>query len=212
MEEVVLRSLKSSRNLLLEAPPGSGKTAPILFSALQFCVRNSYRLAFALGRGAFATFLPIFAAIYMGLSPTLIGILLAVNILLMSLLQPYSGRIADRFSRRFLVVLGCLGSFTYLALIPLAHDFWQLLALCALGSLGGAIAVPAASAMTVEEGRKYGMGSAIAMFSMALSIGMAIGPILGGAIVDFTNINSVFYFGATMTLVGAGLFIWLTRS
>ena len=135
-----------------------------------------------------------------------------ISILLLALLGIPSGRIADRFSRRALVVSGCLISFAYLAVIPLAHDFCQLLALCALGSLGGAISLAAASALVVEEGRKYGMGSAIAMFSMALSIGMAVGPILGGAIVDLANIDSVFYFGATMALLGAGLFMWFTRS
>ena len=172
----------------------------------------SFRLALTFGRALFFTFLPIFAAIGLGLRLNLIGVLLAIHILLLSLLGIPSGRIADRFSRRFLIVLGCLVSFTYLALIPLAQDFWQLLALCALGSLGSAISVPAASALTVEEGRKYGMGSAIAVFTMALSIGMAVGPILGGAIVDFTNINSAFYFGAVMALVGAGLFLWFTRA
>ncbi|MFQ5996942.1 MAG: MFS transporter [Dehalococcoidales bacterium] len=172
----------------------------------------SFRLALTFGRASFFTFLPILAAISLGLRPNLVGVLLAIHILLLSLLGIPSGRIADRFSRRLLVVLGCLVSFTYLALIPLAQDFWQLLALCALGSLGSAIAVPAASALTVEEGRKYGMGSAIAVFTMALSIGMAVGPILGGAIADFTNINSAFYFGAVMALVGAGLFIWFTRA
>ncbi len=52
MEETVERTLKSNRNLMLEAPPGSGKTAPILFAALQFCLRNGYRLAFATSRKA----------------------------------------------------------------------------------------------------------------------------------------------------------------
>lgn len=59
----------------------------------------SYRLSFSLGRGAFACFIPIFAATYLGLSPTLIGILLAANMLLMSLLQPFTGKIADRFQK-----------------------------------------------------------------------------------------------------------------
>ena len=172
----------------------------------------SFRLTLTFGRASFFTFLPIFAAVSLGLRPNLIGVLLAVYLLLSSLLGIPLGRIADRFSRRFLVVLGCLVSFIYLALVPLAHDFWQLLALCVLGSLGGSIALPAASAMTVEEGRKYGMGSAIAVFTMALSIGMAVGPILSGAIVDFTSINSAFYLGAVMALVGAGLFAWFTRS
>jgi len=171
----------------------------------------SFRLAFSLGRGAFATFLPIFAGIYLGLSPTLIGVLLAVNILLMSLLQVYGGNIADRFNRKALIIVGCLINLTYLALIPLGGNFWQLLGICALGGLGGAIAMPAASALTVEEGRRFGMGATMGAFAMAFSIGMAIGPLLSGVIADLVSINSVFYFGAIMGLIGTGLFVWFTR-
>jgi len=171
----------------------------------------SFRLSFSIGRGILATFLPVFAGIYIGLSPTLIGVLLAVNILLMSLLQVYGGNIADRFNRRVLIVVGSLTNLTYLALIPLGGNFWQLLGICALGGVGGAIALPAASALTVVEGRRFGMGSTIAIFAMAFSIGMAIGPLVGGVIADFANINSVFYFGAAIGLAGTTLFIWFTR-
>ena len=172
----------------------------------------SFRLAVAMGRTAVMVFLPIFAASYLGLSPALIGVLLATNILLTSLLGVPSGRLlADRFSRRALVVLGCFIYVTFVALIPQTRDFWQLLALCIFGGLGGAISMPAASALVVEEGRKFGMGSVIAIFSMAFSLGMAVGPVLSGAIHDFAGINPVFYFGAAMTLVGACLFIWFTR-
>ncbi len=171
----------------------------------------SFRLAFSLGMGTVAAFLPIFAGIYIGLSPTLIGILIAVNILLMSLLGIYGGNIADRLNRRILVIVGSLANLTYLALIPLGGTFWQLLGICALGGVSGAIAMPAASALTVEEGRKFGMGSTMAIFGMAMSIGMAIGPLLAGVITDFANINAVFYFGAGIGLVGTSLFIWFTR-
>jgi len=172
----------------------------------------SYRLAVSSGRAIFTVFLPILAAIGLGLSLTHVGVLLAVNVLLVSLLGIPSGRLADRFSRRGLVVLGCIIYFTYLVLIPQAHNFWYLLAVCIFGSLGAAISLPAASAIMVNEGRKFGMGSVITTVSVAMSMGMAVAPILGGVIVDFTNIDSVFYFAAGIAFVGTSLFAWFNRS
>jgi MFS family permease len=171
----------------------------------------SFRLAFSLGRGAFAAFLPILAAASLGLSPTLTGVLLAVNILLMSLLGMYGGNIADRLNRKTMVIAGSLANLTFLALVPLAGNFWQLLVICILGGLGGAMSMPAASALTVEEGRKFGMGSTMAIFTMAFSIGMAVGPLLSGVIADYVSIKSVFYFGAIIGSIGTSLFIWFTR-
>jgi len=172
----------------------------------------SFRLAIALGRSSFFTFLPLFAAVSLGLPANLIGLLIAVHVLLMSVLGVPGGRIADIFSRRAMVVIGCFVIFTFLFLVPMSPGFGMLLALCILGSIGGAIVTPAVMAMTVEEGRKYGMGSAISAITMALSIGMAVGPILSGAIVDLININAAFYFNSGLALFGAGLFVWFTRS
>ena len=202
LPEVSQQKLAASTNLSFRAISGSRVMLGLI----------SFRLTLTLGRSVFLTFIPIFAAVGLGLRTSLIGVLLAVSTLLLSILGVPSGRIADRLSRRVLIVLGCVISFIYLVLLPLADNFWTLLILTALGSVGGAVAVPAASAIAVAEGRKYGMGSTIALFSMALSIGMSIGPILGGAIADFSGINSAFYFGAIVTLVGAGLFLLFTRS
>ena len=171
----------------------------------------SFRLAIALGRSSFFTFLPLFAAVNLGLPADLIGLLIAVHVLLMSILGVPGGRVADIFSRRALVVIGSFVVFTYMFLVPLAPGFWSLLALCILGSIGSAIATPSVLALTVEEGRKYGMGSAVAAITMAMSIGMAVGPILSGAIVDLININAAFYFNAGLALSGAALFVWFTR-
>ena len=171
----------------------------------------SFRLSLTMGRSIFFIFLPILAANSLGMRPSLVGILLAVNILLMSLLEIPSGRIADRLNRRILVVGGCLVTSIFLMVVPLGNTFGQLLAIAVLGSVGNAIAIPAASALEVEQGRKYGMGSSIALFSMVSSIGMVVGPIIGGAIADSAGINSAFHFGVTILLVGAGLFAWFSR-
>jgi len=171
-----------------------------------------FRLAFSMGRGAFAGFLPIFAGFSLSLSATRIGILIAVNILVMALFQPLGGKISDRVSRRSLVVAGGAANVAFLGLIPWCRSFWELLGVCLLGSLGGSVSIPAASAMIVEEGRKFGMGSTMAIFGVAFSIGMAVGPIVGGVIVDSLNIRAVFYFGAFMGLLGTALFLWYTET
>ena len=171
----------------------------------------SFRLGFALARGAFVTFLPILAGINLGLSPSLIGILLTVNILGMSLLQIPAGIIADRFSGRALVVLGCAIHLVALALIPAVGNFWQLFALCVLLGIGGAIAMPAASVLVISQGRRFGMGVTMATFSVAMSAGLAIGPILAGVMADFLSISSVFYFATAMVLVGTVAFSRFTR-
>lgn len=173
----------------------------------------SFRIVYALGRGSFACFLPLFGASCLDpeLTPGQIGALLAIHMLLVSTSQFFSGRIADIFNRKGLIVAGGLITLIFLALIPATQNFWQLLALCIFGALGGALSIPAASALTVEEGRRYGMGSTFGIFNMAMSIGMGAGPLIGGLIADLVDMNSIFYFGASMQLLGTTLFLWFTR-
>jgi MFS family permease len=134
-----------------------------------------------------------------------------VVVLFMSLLQAFTGTIADKLNKRALVISGSLINVIFLILIPTATSFKQLLALCALGGIGGALSMPAASALNVEEGRKFGMGSTLGVFAMAFSIGMATGPLLGGFMADSFNLNSAFYLGAGAGLIGTVLLVWFTR-
>ena len=170
----------------------------------------SFRLVQALGRGGIATFLPIFAAMR-GLSLSLIGTLISINILAVTLFAPLAGLLADRFNRRTLTILGSLVFTLLLAVIPLANSFGQLLAILFIQGLGGAISMSAAAALTVDEGRKYGMGSTMSILFLAMSIGMATGPIASGGVAELLDVNSVFYFGGILGLLGTSLFFWFTR-
>ena len=90
---------------------------------------------------------------------------MAVYILLISISQLFLGRMADVFNRKGLIIVGSLISLAFLALIPEMQNFWQLLALCIIGGVANALPVPVASALSVEEGRKYGMGMAVGPLS-----------------------------------------------
>ncbi len=171
----------------------------------------SFRLTTAFLRGAFSCFLPIFASLFLDLSPTKIGLVLCLNTLTTALLQIFSGRLADIFDRRKLVVIGSLVDVVILCSIPFLESFSQLVILCAISGTGKAISMPAASGLTVAEGRKYGMGSAIGVFTLGMSLGMAIGPIASGAIMDQIGINWVFFVAAGVALLGTGVFLFFTK-
>ena len=170
----------------------------------------SYRLPTSLARGVFSCFLPIFGGINLGLSSSAIGALISINILLNSILQVPGGKLADKFSRRKLIVIGIIIDALCLLIIPLMHNFLELLVVCILSSSARPFAVPSAYVLATEEGRKYGMGLSMGILNMAMSIGMAIGPFIGGWIADAVGVKWTFLFAAFTEVIGIGLFAKFT--
>ena len=170
----------------------------------------AYRLADSLGRGGIGAFLPIFGSM-LGLSTSLIGVVLTANMITANLVMPVGGLLADKFDRRRLTIIGSCVAALVLATVTMAGSVGQLLAVMLIQPIGMAVAMPAASALIVEEGRKFGMGSTMSTFFVAMGVGMAIGPIISGEIADSFSISWVFYFGAIMGLVGTLLLALMTR-
>lgn len=171
----------------------------------------SFQLSQAFCRGGFISFVPLFAAARAGLSPTLIGVILSINLLLTSALGPIGGNIADRFNRKVLAMGGNSLFILSMVLVPFAGNFWLLLIVAAASAVGGGLSLAAASALAVDEGRKYGMGSTMGVTNMGMFIGFALGPVIAGGIVDFTDISAAFYLGSLVMFIGTILFAWLTR-
>ncbi|MCX8126927.1 MAG: MFS transporter, partial [Dehalococcoidia bacterium] len=135
----------------------------------------AYWLTFELSITALMTFLPLFALGNVRIDFTGIGVLFAVNVLTTSVLQIWTGKIADRYSRLMLSVLGGILTCAPLALIPLSTAFWHLLAVMVISGAGAAVSMPALSAIQVEEGRQLGMASTGASVHVFMAVGVAIG-------------------------------------
>jgi MFS family permease len=157
------------------------------------------------------SFMPLFGALVLGLSPSLVGSILTIVVIGAGLTQIYTGHLADRFNRRKTVMIAGMMPVVAMILIPSAGGFWVLLVFVAVATIGDAISLPSATAMVVDEGRKYGMGMAMAVFNMALGLGQSIGPILAGLMTDWLGIKFSFYFAAAIVLVCTIAFGWLTR-
>ncbi|HDM36754.1 MAG TPA: MFS transporter, partial [Candidatus Syntrophoarchaeum butanivorans] len=141
------------------------------------------------------------------ITPTGIGILLSVNIMLAGILQPYFGRFADRINRVWLIFSGSILTTIALLLIPYTGSFRGLLLLNLLMGAGGAIAVPASLAMMADVGRDDGMGALMGIYNAAMSMGMATGPIISGIIMDIMGIQEVFTLAGMISLIGSLYFL-----
>ncbi len=165
----------------------------------------------AMGRSVFVTLLPLYAAGVLLLTQTQIGFLVSFASLFSSSLQPLSGALADRMSRKRLALAGFLLSPLGLLMVPSAQSFSHLLGIGLVMGLSPGLFVPASTAMAVVEGRRYGMGSTMALVEMSMSVGMALGSTLGGAVAQYTDVPTAFYWAAATTLVGAAGFLWYLR-
>jgi MFS transporter, DHA1 family, multidrug resistance protein len=170
-----------------------------------------YRITTGIGTASLMAFMPLFAGLRIGLSTSLIGILLAARSPF-SILQSYTGRLADKWDRRSMVIWGGIGSAVAIALLPATGGFWPLLIVYISVTIGQAFGIPAASAYIVHEGRTYGMGVSMTMFMMSMQIGNGIGPIVLGSIADGLGLESAFYAAAICMAAGVALFAWMVRS
>jgi len=160
----------------------------------------SFQVGDAAHRGIVQTFIPIFGGLTLSLSSSLTGTALSVLVLGAGLIQIYTGRLADRFNKRRVVVIGSIGIIISMLVVPQAVGFWTMLVFLAIAIIGDATAIPSASALVIEEGRKYGMGLSMAMFNMGMGVGMSVGPILAGLAADLWGVESAFYLMAALML------------
>jgi MFS transporter, DHA1 family, multidrug resistance protein len=164
-------------------------------------------------RGIMTTFVPVFAvSAAIGLSSSLIGTVLTIGIVINSLLQVPTGSLADKVSRKAMIILGSLGVVISMALMPLANGFWLLLLFMLIGGIADAFATPPAMGAIIQEGRKYGMGVATSVSNMGGGIGMGLAPILAGFIADRAGVTSAFYVAAGIVVLCTLAFTFFTRN
>jgi MFS family permease len=133
------------------------------------------------GYGAYEVFLPLYAK-SIGMSSSLIGILLGAKVLVLTFSKPLMGRVSDRYGRRGQIMLGLAAGALGLGMIPLFHSFWILLLLSLLLGLSMA-AVTASTAALVSDLAAGTYGSALGVMSTIMDVGHASGPIVTGQLI-----------------------------
>jgi MFS transporter, DHA1 family, multidrug resistance protein len=166
-------------------------------------------LVTAIGFSSMFPFLPLFVqelGSSMGFSLELLtGLVFSGQAFAMMLISPVWGAVADRYGRKLMVERAMFGGTVILLLMAFVRSAEELVVLRTIqGLITGTVA--AANALVAAVTPRERMGYAMGLLEVGLGTGVAVGPLIGGAIADVWGYSAAFYITSGMLFL-AGLLI-----
>ncbi len=155
--------------------------------------------------GAFETFLPLLLS-SQGISPYLIGIIFAVQVVIIAGTKPFFGTLADRFDKRIQISAGLIILGGSAVCIPFTSDFAIILLVSAAFGLGMSLSTVATSAYVADVAKKEQIGASMGALSSTMDIGHAAGPLVTGIVVMAAGYTYGFF--ASFLLMVAVAFVF----
>jgi MFS family permease len=188
-----------------------------------------FRFGLSFGKMAVLLFLPIYARTGFGMSPFLIGGILAGGKATKALTQGFVGGYTDRVGNRHYFVFAVAVLYALGALvIPLAEvaasvlpsvtvagftllpAFFVLFAAFRICGIADSLRLPASMALFVEEGEQFdAVAASMSLRSIAWKVRQVAGPITVGAIWDATGVATAFGTAAGLILLASVVFAFL---
>lgn len=150
-------------------------------------------------------FLPLLMTERMSVSGLQIGSVIACRTLVNAVLQVPAGKFADTHNKLLLLAAGCVCLSGSILFIPFVERFVVMIILYIMIGIGESIIWPVLGAYASLEGKQYGHGTMMGVFSLAMSGGVFTGATLAGFSMDgwgidwayFTTAAAVFVFSMT---------------
>ena len=137
--------------------------------------------------------------------------IVSLYVLALGITMPITGYLADRFGMKRMY-LGGLGLFAAGSLgSGLAPGLAALVTTRAAQGVGGGIALPLGTAMLFAAFPPAEQGFALGLYGVALLAAPALGPILGGFLVDRGLWRWIFFINVPVGIAGVALGAWLLR-
>jgi MFS family permease len=130
------------------------------------------------------------------LSDTQVGYLTSAFLGFYMIAAPFAGPLADRYSRKRIIVLGAVFWSGLTLLTAVTHTYWELLVRHTLVGIGEATFVTIAPTFVADlfpEGRR---GRIFGIFYLAIPVGTAAGYVLGGELAPLHGWRFPFYIAA----------------
>ena len=168
---------------------------------------SAARLGDAIGNSILFVILPLFVAklpapLFPLPETVRVGILISIFGLVNALLQPFAGAFIDRIGRYKPFIMGGLVFMMFATLgFLIVASFAGLLIMRSLQGIGVALTVPAALALMVSASQKKTRGGSMGIYTTSRMFGLALGPLIGGALYDRFGFDTSFYMAAAFIVV-----------
>lgn len=162
-----------------------------------------------MGLGIVWPLVPIYA-VELGASGFQVGLIIAAFNVARTCFNPFSGRLSDRWGRKPFILLGLFLYAVVSVLYVLSTRVESLIFVRLLHGTTSVLVVPVAMALTGDIAPQHRLGRYLGTLNMAIMLGFAAGPALGGVIRDYFGMPSAFYtMGALalLTFFGVAAFI-----
>ena len=137
--------------------------------------------------------------------------IISIYVLALGITTPLSGYLADRFGIKRIYIAGLATFVCCSFLCGIAPSLPLLIAARALQGIGGGMAQPLGPAMLYRAFPPKEQGTALGYFGIALVLAPALGPILGGLLVDVELWRWIFFINVPIGILGVTLAIRLLR-
>jgi MFS transporter, Spinster family, sphingosine-1-phosphate transporter len=125
-----------------------------------------------------------------------VGYLTSVFLLFYMLAAPVAGPLADRYSRKLIIMLGALFWSALTLLSAVTHTYWELLVRHTLVGIGEATFVIIAPTFVADLFPESQRGRIFGVFYLAIPVGTAAGYLLGGSLGPAHGWRFPFYIAA----------------
>ncbi|MDR0298338.1 MAG: MFS transporter [Streptococcaceae bacterium] len=148
-----------------------------------------------MGFSAITPFLPLYIK-ELGHFPTHLlnlysSLTFAVTFVMMAIISPIWGRLADKYGRRVMLVRAAAGMAVVVTLMSFVGNVWELMALRALQGLFGGY-ISNATALIASQTAREKSGRALGILVTGTTSGQLMGPLIGGVIASFAGYRGSF--------------------
>jgi len=157
-------------------------------------------------------FLVLYLTKSVGMGAELAGAMVAVWGIGSLVSAPIAGRLCDLFGARAMMIVSMVGSGFIMLVYPLAESTVEVVIATALLALIGDAARPASMSLFGELAPEGQGKAAFALQRLAVNLGMAVGPVVGGMLAERWFAALFYVDGVTALVAAAVVAVWVLRT